>query len=148
MRPGYDRGNPYQPRDVSRVKGVTIHYTASPPSTTILAIANYQTGPGAQESFPGIAYHLVVDEVGDVHLCQDLDRYVWHSAGPGANDATIGLCYTGNHEPNEAQLQGLRSAIKWCEAQLGRSLTIHGHKDNYATACPGPTWPSWKEKVT
>jgi hypothetical protein len=122
---------------------VDIHYTAGPATSRIYDIAAYQVGPTAQADFPAIAYHLMVDDVGDVHLLNDLNRRVWHNAGWLRNEVAIGICYTGNHEPNAAQKRGLRQAIEWCQQQLGRGLFVRGHKDTYATACPGPTWPGW-----
>lgn len=89
----------------------------------------------------------MVDEVGDFHLLHDLDVRVWHNGGYLRNETAVGLCYTGNYEPNPAQRRGLREAIRWCERRLGRSLFVSGHKDTYATACPGPTWPAWKSEV-
>lgn len=126
---------------------MTIHYTASPPSTPIINVALYQIGPNAQEQFPAIAYHFMVDAVGDYHILHDLDRRVWHSGAPGANDTKIGICYIGNTEPNDAQIKGMNKAILYSEQQLKKKLTINGHKDNYPTQCPGTTWPAWKSKL-
>lgn len=124
-----------------------IHYTAGNATARIYDIAAYQVGPTAQAAFPAIAYHLMVDAVGDVHLLHDLTRRVWHNAGWLRNETAIGICYIGNYEPNPAQKRGLRQAIRWCQEQLGRALSVQGHKDTYATACPGPTWPGWKEEI-
>jgi hypothetical protein len=56
--------------------------------------------------------------------------------------------YTGNVEPNDAQVQGLASGILYCQQQLGRTLTFEGHKDPpYPTECPGPKWPGWRSRV-
>jgi len=126
---------------------VDIHYTASPAAVSIRSIAMYQTGPTAQLDFPAIAYHLMVDEVGDIHLLHDLDIRVWHNGGPQRNERAVGLCYTGDYAPNELQMKGLREAVRWCEQQLGRKLEVRGHKDTYATACPGPFWPGWRPEV-
>lgn len=148
VRPGYDSYQPYpSTRDMNRVDAVTLHYTAGPVGQTWLQIANYQIGPEPRDKFPAIAYHMGVDEVGDYHLFHDLDRYVWHSAGPGANETSIGIVYTGTSRPNPRQIEGLRAALNYCEDVLGRLLKLRGHKDNYATECPGPFWPAWKSEI-
>ena len=147
VRTGYNKDQPYPPRDVNAVTAVDIHYTASAPSTSILAIAQYQIGPQAQEAFPAIAYHFMIDEVGDYHLLHDLDRRVWHNGAPNRNNIAIGICYIGNTQPNDAQIKGMQNAITYSEQQLGRDLTISGHRDTYATQCPGNSWPVWKSKL-
>lgn len=129
------------------MNSVTIHYTAGPATQTWAQVAAYQVGPSAQEQFPAIAYHLGVDWEGEVAYLQDLDRRVWHSAAPGANNTSVGIVYTGNVRPNDRQIAGLKAAIAFCEQQLGRSLTIYGHKDSYPTQCPGALWPGWKDEL-
>ena len=89
----------------------------------------------------------MVDEVGDYHLLHDLDRRVWHNGAPGRNESAVGICYIGNTEPNDEQIQGIKRAIAYSENQLQKKLGVYGHKDNYATACPGATWPQWKVKL-
>ena len=144
---------PYYPRELARVIGATIHYTAGPPAMTIESVAAYQVGPNAQEAFPAIAYHLVIPADGSVCVCHDLGTRVWHSGavigGVARNASHVGICYIGNVEPNEAQLAGIRAALRFCEAQLRRPLdSIEGHRDApYATACPGPAWPAWASAI-
>ena len=135
---------PYTKRWLGLVDGIDLHYTASRFDVRVEAIARYQVGPNSQEEFPAIAYTLVVTHDGIVHWCHDLDVRCWHNGAPGHNSTRIGVCYTGDHEPNVAQLAALRGLTPWLEGQLDRALLVEGHKDHYATACPGPTWPSWR----
>lgn len=141
----------YAERPIDRIIGATLHYTATPASLTVEQIAAGQlqrdAAPGGPK-FPAIAYTLVVPEDGSVALCHDLGVRTWHSDASGRNDRYVGIAYIGNHEPNPAQLAGLRSALRWVETQLGRGLqVIEGHKDGRGTACPGPMWPGWREAV-
>jgi len=140
-------GADYSRRSVAGITGVDIHYTASPSTSTVRNIAAYQVGSSAQEDFPAIAYTYIVDGAGVPYRCHDLDRRVWHNGAPGHNETRVGICYIGDHEPSAAQRAGLRAAIEDCERQLGRKLAVGGHKDNYATTCPGSTWPSWRSAV-
>lgn len=145
-RPGTD--GQYSKRNLAAVDSIDIHYTASPPTGTVQSIASYQVGPGAQEDFPAIAYHIIVTGDGTANWCHDLDRRVWHNGGSGRNERAIGLCYVGNVEPNDDQKRGLRRAVVWCQEQLGRPLAVAGHRDApYPTQCPGPTWPGWRIDV-
>lgn len=138
---------PYRGRNIALVTGGRIHYTAGPTSSTTLAIAQYQTGAGAQEDFPAIAYHYLIEGDGSVHWCHDLNRRVWGSGAPGSNEQDVHVCYTGQVEPNDRQLKGIRAALIDAQEKLGRSLTIKAHRDGYPTACPGPTWEQWRSYV-
>jgi hypothetical protein len=140
-------GTSYDLRDVSRVTGVDVHYTAGGTNATVLDIARFHTGPNAQEKFPAIAYHYVIDGSGTPHWCHDLQTRVWGSGAPGHNSGRVHVCYTGLVEPTAAQLKGIRAAIVHAQDQMGRPLTIEGHKDAYATSCPGPKWPQWKAAI-
>ena len=140
-------GQRYPRRNIAAVDGGRVHYTAGPTSSTTRDIAAYQVGPGAQEAFPEIAYHYLVEGDGSVHWCHDLDVRVWGSGAPGSNERDVHVCYTGDREPNAKQLVGIRTALIHAQQQRGRSLTIGGHKDNYATSCPGPTWPDWRAAI-
>jgi len=137
----------YPLRDVRPVDLAVIHYTASSPSTTVRGTAGFQTGPDAQLDFPAIAYHLFVEASGAVYWCHDFDRRTWGSDGPGVNERGVHICYSGNRAPTAEQLGGIRTAIRFAQHQLGRSLTVEGHKDRSSTSCPGPHWPSWRAAV-
>jgi hypothetical protein len=149
----------YVKRPLDAIVGVTLHYTEGPVTQTPTDVAAYQTSDAARAQtgnntpFPGIAYTILVDGTGTANLCWDLDVRTWHSAavvnGLGRNLTHVGICYTGNQQPSDAQIQGIAEAINWCQAQLGqRQLTIEGHRDPpYATACPGPAWNGWRAAV-
>ena len=134
---------PYRARPVSDIDGIDIHYTASLPSTTVEAIARFQTGATSQEEFPAIAYTFVVTEDGAIHRCHGLGVRCWHNGAPGHNTTRIGVCYTGHYEPNQAQIEGMRWLVTHLEQELERSLVVEGHRSHYATACPGPTMETW-----
>lgn len=147
-------GRSYYLRPLEGVRGITVHYTASPTRAGVQAvkvIAAYQAGPNAHEQFPALAYHLMVCGEGKVYWCHDLDVRAWHHGGVvdgvARNASHIGVCYIGAYEPNEAQFEGLRRAIKWCEAQLGRRLEVEGHRDTFSTRCPGATWAEWRGEL-
>lgn len=142
----------YYDRPLSGITGATVHYTASPATGTVESIAAYQVGPGAQENFPAIAYSLVVDGQGRVYLCHDLTTRCWHSGavvgGIARNASHVGIVFIGNHSPTLPQVRGLAAAVCWAERELGRTLDVEGHRDPpYKTACPGPTWPAWKDTL-
>jgi hypothetical protein len=141
----------YGRRELAGISMITLHYTASPPTGSIAGIARAQlervADPSDGTKFPGLAYTYIVDGSGVPYLAWDVDVRVWHSAAPGKNSHSVGICYIGDVEPNAAQLLGLRAAIAHAKASVGRDLVVGGHKDDYATECPGPKWPGWKAAV-
>jgi hypothetical protein len=145
----------YAARELSGISGVTLHYTAGPASQSAYQVAQYQTSEaargqtGANVPFPGLAYTFFVEQDGKVVMAWDLARAPWHSNGPGRNTHYIGICYAGDVAPNDAQITGMAQAIGFAQRQLGKKLTIEGHKEagGSNTECPGPQWPSWKQTV-
>lgn len=148
----------YESRQIAGITGVTLHYTFGPPSDSVYTIAQYQTSeaargqPGVPVPFPGLAYTLFVEADGKTSLAWGLDVACWHSSAPGRNQHYVGICYSGNVAPNDAQMTAMGQAIGWIQKQLGKKLTIEGHSDGNAsvatpTECPGPSWPSWKQTV-
>jgi N-acetylmuramoyl-L-alanine amidase len=93
----------------------------------------------------GIGYQFVIRANGVV----ERGRAEWsigsHS-GPQGNGDSIGVCLTGNFEnsePTEAQLTALVELIRYLRNKYG-NLSVIGHKDVVATACPGKHFP-WVE---
>lgn len=147
----------YGTRPLSAIDMVTYHYTAGPASQTAAAVAAYQTSEAARAQtgngtpFPGLAYTLFVEGSGRAVRAWDLNTRVWHSAasvnGKARNYSSVGVCYAGDHEPNEAQLAALGRIHRWLEHQLGRPLLAEGHGWVYSTSCPGPTSKVWVPKI-
>lgn len=141
----------YGRRSLDGLTGITLHYTAGSPNHSPAEIARIQMARVADPSdgtkFPGLAYTYYVDGAGKAYLAWDLDVRVWHSAAPGYNTKRVSICYAGNHEPSGDQKVGIMECIEHVYHTLGRELPVDGHKDGYATECPGPTWPTWKDDV-
>jgi hypothetical protein len=138
---------PYTTRPLSGITGGRIHYTAGPTWSSVESIAYFQTGPNAQEDFPAIAYHYLVDGNGIAYWCHNPEVRCWHSGAPGVNVTDVAVCYTGLIEPNDSQIVGIANATLHVERLLGHDLTWRGHKEGYATTCPGPKWNGWWPKV-
>lgn len=116
-------------------------------------VAAYQTSQaaigqtGAGIPFPGLAYAMFVEGDGTVYWAWDFNVRTWHNAADNHNGTHIGICYAGDHAPNAGQIVGMGRAIGWLQRRLGKLLIVEGHKDHYATSCPGPMWPQWKQRV-
>jgi hypothetical protein len=70
--------------------------------------------------------------------------------GPGLNSghyAVLGLVGTsGLTQPPDAMLHGILDAVEYLRAQGGAGKEIKGHRDGYATDCPGDALYAWVKK--
>ena len=118
-----------------------IHHSASSPTTTMKAMAEYHISRG----YPGIAYHYVIEPSGLVYQTQPDDAFSYH--GHDFNTG-LGICLTGDFTtgaPTNCQLEGAGWLLARKRAQYG-NLPLNGHKEasRASTQCPGNTWPNWR----
>jgi hypothetical protein len=61
------------------------------------------------------------------------------------NTAWVGIqvAIGGAQKPSPAALRSVRVLHDWCAAEAGHSLAKKGHKDGFATSCPGPELYAW-----
>ncbi|MFE2346138.1 peptidoglycan recognition protein family protein [Kitasatospora cineracea] len=143
---------------ISGTQGVKIHYEGT--SVPISLADSDQHGRCAarmrdlqashqaneQEKYIDIAYSAVVCPHGSVFEGRGPGR-LQAANGPGLNSAHYSVCAMlgdeGLTEPTAAQLGGLRDAIEWLRAAGGAGGEIKGHRDGYATSCPGEPLYRW-----
>jgi hypothetical protein len=131
----------YRTRPLTDITTLTIHHTVSPPDRTIASIAAYHVS----RDWPGIGYHYVINDQGQIYQTNYPETVSYHSAGN--NGYSIAISLQGdftNAAPPVAQL----AAAKWLIADLKNTLDIdsvmpHRLMPDAATACPGNTWESW-----
>lgn len=94
-----------------------------------------------QRGWSGIGYHYLVRKDGSIYRGRPQEAVGAHC--PGYNSCSVGVCAEGNYEqenmPTEQQ-----SAILWLVRQLKQiypHAKIVGHRDLYATKCPGKNFP-------
>lgn len=90
----------------------------------------------------GIGYHFVIRQDGTIERGRPENSIGAH-AGAGANGDSIGVCFTGNFEtgkPTEAQLNAFVALEKFLRPKYGK-LSVQGHREVAATACPGRNFP-------
>lgn len=150
MRGKLPKRGTYPLRPIAAIDTLCVHYTAAPPERTVQDIATYQTTVQTGDLFPEIAYHLFVENNGMLVWCHNADKRVWGSGQQGMNERAIHICYSGNTAPNEAQIEALvrgKQFATYSMLEPTRQLTVVGHKDGYATQCPGATWDTWKARI-
>lgn len=126
---------------------VCVHRSATPATTTVEAIARYHVAPPPDgKGRPSICYHYVVDPDGWAYWCNDEDLFTWH--GHAGNDG-VGVCLIGDftdEAPPQAQLDATAALVATLRDRYP-GIPVVGHRDVGPTACPGDTWPAWRDQV-
>ena len=144
--------------DPARVIGIAIHHTVSggdfaddiPDSPEaelahLKAIDVYHVAQG----WGGFGYHLAVFSSGRLYYCGSITSARAHVAS--RNHELIGVAFVGNFSdrmPTWEAIQAGREAIAFIRATYG-PIPVHAHGywalPQYPTACPGGTWPQWRD---
>ncbi|MFB7222362.1 peptidoglycan-binding protein [Streptomyces sp. NPDC056227] len=140
-------------------KGVKVHYEGSPVSTKLLTdhdacIAEWKAIRKSHlankaENYSDVAYNYAACPHG--YLLEG--RGIGHRTGANGNQALnqahyaiVGLVgSSGLTEPTDAMLSAIRDGIELLRKN-GAGTEIKGHRDGYATACPGGPLYDWVQK--
>ncbi|MEU0426426.1 N-acetylmuramoyl-L-alanine amidase [Streptomyces canus] len=140
-------------------KGVKVHYEGSPVSTKLLSdhdacIAEWKAIrkshlANTKENYSDIAYNYGACPHGYLLEGRGIGKRTGANGNQDLNKAhyaIVGLIGSeGLTEPNDAMLGAIRDGIELLR-QHGAGTEIKGHRDGYATACPGPKLYAWVQK--
>jgi len=124
----------YSTRNINSDLSITIHHTAGPETASLESIAQFHV---EKRGWPAIAYHIAINQEGDIHFLNDIEERTYHDSGE--NITSIGIVLIGNFEivaPSENML----GAVKLVTESLCKALTIksiRAHRDTSPTLCPG-----------
>ncbi|MER5209385.1 N-acetylmuramoyl-L-alanine amidase [Streptomyces sp. NPDC002838] len=94
-----------------------------------------------------IGYSFVVCTHGYVYEGRGLKRRNSANGNTSLNEQDYAVLLmvgsTGLTKPTDAQLHGARDALEYCRTQGPAGMWIGGHRDGYATACPGDAVYAW-----
>jgi len=136
--------------------GTKIHYEGSPVPVSLLgdhsqcltlwtAIRNAHLNDPNQ-GWVDIAYNFGVCPHGYVLEGRGLGKETGANGNQPLNHAHYAVCGllgdSGLTQPTDAMLNGLRDAIEYLQAH-GAGSEIKGHRDGYATSCPGEPLYAW-----
>lgn len=85
-------------------------------------------------SGPGTSAHFVV-EAGRCAQLVEIKDIAWHAGNWAANQRSIGIECRPEMSPED--FETVAQVIADLETFYSRSFYVHGHKDFFATACPG-----------
>ncbi|WKD36496.1 N-acetylmuramoyl-L-alanine amidase [Streptomyces xanthophaeus] len=144
---------------IARTDGVKVHYLGSEYSSRrhdlcddyVRAIRASHLANTA-EGYADIAYNAVICEHGSVFEGRGPNRRSGANGTAALNTATYSVCALvakeggGLDHPTDAQLHGLRDVIEWLRAEGEAGDYIGGHRDGYATTCPGGPLYDWVKR--
>ncbi|WP_233526277.1 peptidoglycan recognition protein family protein [Actinomadura spongiicola] len=139
---------------LSSTRGVKIHYTGSRVDPRLAtdhgrcddAVRGIQRSHMESRGWNDIGYSMICCPHGHVYVGRGPNRLP-AANGPGLNSghyAVLGLVGdSGLTEPTDAMLHGIRDAIDYLRREGGAGKEIKGHRDGYATDCPGKALYAW-----
>ncbi|MFF7295300.1 peptidoglycan-binding protein [Streptomyces sp. NPDC008265] len=153
------RASRYALAHIASTRGVKVHYEGSYVPATLAAPDAHSQCAGRvraiqaqhladdEEDYSDIAYSAMVCPHGYVYEGRGAHRRTGANGSTGLNSAHYAVCAmvgnSGLTEPTPAQLHGIRDAIEWLRKAGAAGDEIRGHRDGYATACPGPALYAW-----
>ena len=140
-------------RDLSAIKYLAIHHSATPDDQTPSDIADFHINTNG---WGGIGYHFLISKAGEIFYVGDISTARANVAN--LNEQVIGICLIGNftsgNTPGKKQLE---STGKLCEylinlpemEALNSLECVLGHKElpGQVTICPGDNWDVWKKEI-
>lgn len=140
-------------------KGVKVHYEGAPVSVKLLTdhslcVAEWKAIRAShlantQENYSDVAYNYAACPHGYLLEGRGLRKRTGANGNATLNQAhyaIVGLVGSeGLTKPTDAMLHAIRDGIGLLRAN-GAGTEIKGHRDGYATACPGPELYAWVQK--
>ncbi|MGW3711337.1 peptidoglycan-binding protein [Streptomyces albogriseolus] len=96
-----------------------------------------------RQGWAGIGYNFVVSQAGEIFEGRGWTMQGAHCPGHNVSGIGVQVAIGGDQEPSEAALAACRALYDEACRRTGRTLAKKGHKDGYATLCPGGPLYAW-----
>ncbi|MFE3049628.1 N-acetylmuramoyl-L-alanine amidase [Streptomyces albidoflavus] len=133
-------------------RGVKLHYLGTaysdrPHDQCAAYVRQLQAQHMDGNGWSDIGYSFAVCTHGYVYEGRGLSRRNSANGNTALNEQDYAVLLmvgsSGLTKPTDAQLDGARDAIDYCRTKGGAGSWLGGHRDGYATACPGDTVYAW-----
>lgn len=144
---------------IASTLGVKVHYEGAYVPKSLAAADAHSSCAGrmrdiqashlanTREDYSDIAYNAAVCPHGAVFEGRGLHRRTGANGSSALNLADYAvLAMVGNSglvQPTDAQLDGVVDAIEWLRSGGAAGKRVRGHRDGYATSCPGDALYAW-----
>jgi hypothetical protein len=118
---------------------VIVHYSEGPTTQSVRSIQDFHlNGRGWSD----IGYNFLVDTTGRIY--EGRGWLVVGAHAPDHNTSGIGVCMIGRDgDATPAAKRAIRAVYDEACRRTGRTLAKRGHRDVYATSCPGNELHAW-----
>lgn len=136
-------------------RGVKLHYLGSAYSDRTHDrcddyIRQIQAQHMDENGWSDIGYSFLVCTHGYVYEGRGLRRRNSANGNTTLNEQDYAVCLlvgsSGLTKPTDAQLHGVRDAIDYCRKEGPAGSWLGGHRDGYATTCPGDAIYAWVQR--
>lgn len=133
-------------------RGVKLHYLGTaysdrPHDQCAAYIRRIQDNHMDRNGWSDIGYSFLVCTHGTVYEGRGLQRRNSANGNTALNEQDYAVCLlvgsSGLTRPTDAQLHGARDAIEHCRTEGPAGEWLGGHRDGYATSCPGDAIYTW-----
>lgn len=145
--------------EIGSARGVKVHYEGTSVPSDLAGADQHGRCAGRvraiqashmadnNEKWVDLAYSAIVCPHGWVFEGRGVHRKTGANGNSTLNTAHYAVCAmvgdSGLTEPTADMLHGLRDAIEWFQRDGAAGSEILGHKDGYATSCPGGPLYAW-----
>ncbi|KIF04170.1 hypothetical protein PL81_20390 [Streptomyces sp. RSD-27] len=129
---------------LSRRTEFFVHYDGGDPVTrTGYAIMRAIEAGHLGQGWAGVGYNFVVDQAGVAYEGRGWNLQGAHCPDHNTTGIGVQIAIGGDQEPSAAALATCRALYEEACERAGRALAKRGHKDGFATACPGTRLYAW-----
>lgn len=136
-------------------RGVKLHYLGTaysdrPHDKCAAYVRQLQAQHMDGNGWSDIGYSFLVCTHGYVYEGRGLKRRNSANGNTTLNEQDYAVCLlvgsSGLTKPTDDQLHGARDAIDYCRSEGPAGTWLGGHRDGFATACPGDAVYAWVKK--
>ncbi|MFF4057755.1 peptidoglycan-binding protein [Streptomyces sp. NPDC001708] len=91
----------------------------------------------------GVGYNFVVDQAGNIYEGRGWTLQGAHCPNHNTTGIGVQIAIGGDQEPSAKALAACRALYEEACKKTGRNLAKRGHRDGFATACPGTKLYAW-----
>ncbi|MFE1842028.1 peptidoglycan-binding protein [Streptomyces sp. NPDC059515] len=95
------------------------------------------------QGWAGVGYSFVVDQAGTIYEGRGWSLQGAHCPGHNISGFGVQVAIGEGQKASAAALASVRALYEEACRKTGRTLLPQGHKDGYATECPGPELHAW-----
>jgi hypothetical protein len=121
-----------------------VHYDGGTPITrTGYAIMRAIEAEHLANGWSGVGYNFVVDQAGNIYEGRGWNLQGAHCPNHNVSGIGVQIAIGGDQQPSAKALAASRALYEEACKKTGRTLAKKGHRDGYATACPGTKLYAW-----